>query len=264
MRAAFTAMSDANSFAIAASAVKGSPRSFSVAARHTKRRAASTSVAMSASIHWIAWSSAMGLPKAWRSFAYASESSRQARAMPTACAAIPIRPPSSVESAILKPWPTSPRRWSSSTRTFSKTSCAVSEPLMPSFCSTRPTVRPGEGLPTMNAVIPLCRDPGSVCANATITSADTPFVMKFFVPFSTQRPPSRFAVIWSPAASDPDAGSESAKHPSMSPRDIGRSHRSCCAAVPKCRIGLDASELWACMITPVDAQARLISSHARM
>jgi hypothetical protein len=32
------------------------------AARRTSRRAASVSVAMSASIHWMAWKSAIGLP----------------------------------------------------------------------------------------------------------------------------------------------------------------------------------------------------------
>jgi len=61
---------------------------------------------MSASFHWIAWKSAIFFPNASRSFAYASESSRQARAMPTACAAMPMRPPSRVESAILNPSPT--------------------------------------------------------------------------------------------------------------------------------------------------------------
>ncbi len=56
----------------------------------------------------MAWKSAIRLPKASRSFAYASASSRQARAMPTACAAMLIRPPSSVVRAILKPSPTAP------------------------------------------------------------------------------------------------------------------------------------------------------------
>ncbi len=140
----------------------------------------------------------------------------------------------------------------------------MSEPLIPSFCSTRPTDSPVDGLSTMNAVMPLCRDPGSDWANATTTSADTPLVMKFFVPLRRQPDPSRFAVICRPAASEPDAGSVSAKQPSVSPQARGRSHRSCWAFVPKWRIGSHASELCDCMITPVEAHARLISSEARM
>ena len=51
---------------------------------------------------------AIGLPNWMRSLAYATAASRAAWAMPSACAPIPIRPPSSVFMAILKPSPSSP------------------------------------------------------------------------------------------------------------------------------------------------------------
>ena len=63
------AASLAKSFAIAASCECGSPRSASQAARYVRRAAASSSVFASASIHWMAWNSAMGLPNGLRSFA---------------------------------------------------------------------------------------------------------------------------------------------------------------------------------------------------
>jgi hypothetical protein len=61
------AASEAKSFAMAASRVKGSPASHKAAARWTMRRAADSSVAMSASMKAMAWCSAMGFPKVRRS-----------------------------------------------------------------------------------------------------------------------------------------------------------------------------------------------------
>jgi len=43
-------------------------RSFIQAALQVRRRAASISVAMSASIHWIAWNSQIAWPNCFRSF----------------------------------------------------------------------------------------------------------------------------------------------------------------------------------------------------
>ena len=59
--------SDANSFAIPASRSERSPASFIRAALSVSSRAASTLVAMSASLNWIAWCWAIGLPNALRS-----------------------------------------------------------------------------------------------------------------------------------------------------------------------------------------------------
>ena len=63
------AVSEAKSLAIAAAVPYGLPRSFRTAARQVSSRAASTAVAMSASIHWIIWCWPIGTPKDRRSFA---------------------------------------------------------------------------------------------------------------------------------------------------------------------------------------------------
>ena len=94
---------------------------------------------MSASFCWIAPSCAIGPPNAWRSFAYDVASSNAACAIPTACAAMPIRPPSSVRSAIAIPLPGSPSR---SAGVSSNTRSAVEDELSPSFSSSRATVNP--------------------------------------------------------------------------------------------------------------------------
>ena len=63
------AASLAKSLAIAASVVWRLPWSASQAARYVRSAAASSSVFESASIHWMAWNSAMGLPNCLRSLA---------------------------------------------------------------------------------------------------------------------------------------------------------------------------------------------------
>ena len=64
-------------------------------------RAASIWVAMSASRNATAWCSKIGTSKATLSLAYFTAASSAARAMPTDCAAMPIRPASRLDSAIL-------------------------------------------------------------------------------------------------------------------------------------------------------------------
>ena len=49
-----------------------------------------------------------------------TDSSRAAWARPTACAAMPMRPPSRAERAIFKPWPSSPRRLAAGTSQLSR------------------------------------------------------------------------------------------------------------------------------------------------
>ncbi len=75
---------------------------------------------MSASMNWMAWCWAMGTPKLLRSLAYSTLRSNAARAMPMAWHAMPMRPPSSVAMATLKPSPTLPTTFSSGTSTLSK------------------------------------------------------------------------------------------------------------------------------------------------
>src|SRR3982751_3782649 len=75
-RAALFATSEANSFAIAASLPYDCFVSLRYAARSVSRRAASISVAMSASLNAIAWCCAIGLPNVRRCCAYAGASFR--------------------------------------------------------------------------------------------------------------------------------------------------------------------------------------------
>ena len=82
-----------------------SPASLSRAARIVSSRAASTWVAMSASLNWIAWCWAICLPNVLRSWLYLSASSRARWAIPTPRAATLTRPSSSASIIWTKPWP---------------------------------------------------------------------------------------------------------------------------------------------------------------
>ena len=62
--------------------------------------------------------------------------------MPSAWAATPMRPPSSVDIAILKPSPSSPSRFSAPTRQSSRNTWVVAEARMPSFFSFAPVRSP--------------------------------------------------------------------------------------------------------------------------
>ena len=63
--------------------------------------------------------------------------------MPSAWAAMPMRPPSSARIAILNPSPSGPRRASSPTAQSSRNTCADGAPRMPSLSSGGPILRPG-------------------------------------------------------------------------------------------------------------------------
>ena len=88
--------------------------------------------------------------------------------MPMLCAAMPIRPLSRVDSAILSPWPSSPIRWSSLTCRSSKLSAQLSDAFCPSLLSTRATLNPGVSLATMKALMPFLPAAGSVTANRMV------------------------------------------------------------------------------------------------
>ena len=105
--------------------------------------------------------------------------------MPTACAAMPIRPPSSVFIATLYPSYSCPRRFSRGTRRSVKASCAEWAPRMPIFSSIRTTSQPGELVSTMNAARPWLPRVVSSVAKTMASAASGPLVMKFLVPFST-------------------------------------------------------------------------------
>jgi len=146
---------------------------------------------MSASFHWIAWNSTIFLPNASRSFAYASESSRHARAIPTglrrdADASTIERGERDLESLTgFAPGDSPPARGQSW-----KISCAVSEPRIPSLCyelSNAEASRSPRDDERRDAAV--CPAFASVWANTSATSALAPLVMKFFVPFRIHAPP---------------------------------------------------------------------------
>jgi hypothetical protein len=62
---------------------------------------------------------------------------------------------------------------------------------------------------------------GSVFANTSWWSATVAYEIQFFWPFKTYESPSRRAVVFIDATSDPAAGSVSPKHASFSPRACG-------------------------------------------
>ena len=113
------ATSEAKSFAMAASGPKFSWLSSARAARQVISRAASILVCISAILNWVFWKELMGLPNCLRSLPYLMASFSAPWAMPTAWAAMPMRPQSSAPMAILKPRPTGPSTRSGVTRTWS-------------------------------------------------------------------------------------------------------------------------------------------------
>src|SRR3972149_5281521 len=78
----------------------------------------------------------------------------EALAIPRACAAIPMRPPSRVFMATLKPSPSFPRRFFAGTRTSSKMIEDVADALIPIFFSGFPREIPFHFMSTPKAVIP--------------------------------------------------------------------------------------------------------------
>mmetsp|Transcript_16380 Transcript_16380/g.42439 ORF Transcript_16380/g.42439 Transcript_16380/m.42439 type:complete len:221 (-) Transcript_16380:310-972(-) len=214
-------------------------------------------------------------------------------AMPRACPATPMRPPSKVVIAILKPSPTLPRSADLGTRTFSRMRLAVEDARMPSLSSLAPKLKPGRSVGTMNALTPLCLRLRSVVAKTMAQLASCAFVIHAFVllapggrrgertasarscvqgcvprapcsthPFSTQSPPSSLAVVVAAPASEPFPGSDSPKQPTLAPCAYSARNSSFCSGVPYFSTGAQYSELWADMMTPVEAQPREISSIA--
>ena len=145
--------------------------------------------------------------------------------MPTACAAIPMRPPSSVAIATVKPRFSSWSRRSRADERPSKRMSAVEDELRPSFSSSRVT---STSLPsTRNALTP--RVPAvdaSVRAKTRNVPAWLPFVIHCFEPLSLQPSPSGTAAERSAPASDPESGSVSANAPMTRPAARSGTNRS--------------------------------------
>src|SRR5262252_6263508 len=125
---------------------------------------------MSANMNWFAWWSRIGWPKVLRTAEYSSASSIAPRAIPIAWPAIPIRPPSSVLIAILKPSPSFPRRFFAGTRQSSRKIVQEYAALMPIFLSGGARLKPGASVGMMKAEMPRCPAALSVIANKTIAS----------------------------------------------------------------------------------------------
>ena len=64
--------------------------------------------------------------------------------------------------------------------------------------------------------------PSSVCAQTIATSARLPLVIHILAPLMTQSPPSRFALVFMLAGSEPPCGSVRPKQPMISPRAMRR------------------------------------------
>lgn len=106
-----------------------------------------------------------------------------------------MRPVSRVCMAILKPSPGSPSRLSLGMRQSSKMRLAVDEARMPSLSSFFPSVRPGVGMGTRKALMPLlCKDL-SVLAKTTTAEASQALVIQALVPLRTHESPSARAVV---------------------------------------------------------------------
>src|ERR1035438_7963516 len=116
------------------------------AARCVNRRAASISVAMSASLNPIAWNSLIALPNCLRSLEYFTAASYAPCAIPSPSAAMEMRPPSSTRMASMNPSPSLPSRFSAGTSQSSKISSEVSLARRPSLFSF---------LPGANSFVPL-------------------------------------------------------------------------------------------------------------
>ena len=84
-------------------------------------------VCTSARVNWVFWNWEILRPNWMRSFVNLTASSMAPWAMPTACAPTPMRPPSSVAMAILKPLPSAPEAVLDRNMTLSNTSSQVEE-----------------------------------------------------------------------------------------------------------------------------------------
>src|SRR5262245_30072043 len=198
----------------------GSPRSARAAAVYTIRRAASSFIAISASMNCTAWKSAMALPNCLRSLTYAIAASSAPCAMPTACAPIVGLVWSRVASAVLKPVPGSPMIRSPGMRQSSKYNSVVGEPLMPILCSLAPTAKPGSSLCTTNAEMPLAPLSGSVTAITVYQVEWPPLEIQHLAPLSTHSSPSSRALVRIDPASLPASRSDSAYDATASPEAI--------------------------------------------
>ena len=131
-----------------------------------------------------------------------------------------------------KPMLSSPMISASVTRTFSKNSSEVSDSSMPTLSSLRPRLKPSLVASMPNRVMPFGPFSGSVRAAVMIRSPEKPLVMKVLEPLMTHSSPSRTAVVFSAARSEPPDGSVMPMPSRISPEATPGSQRCFCSSVP--------------------------------
>ncbi len=99
-------------------------------------------------------------------------------------------------------------------------------------------------------------------ATTTYQPANPALVIQAFWPLSTQKSPSRCAVVFRLPASLPAPGSVRPKPPSVSPEASDGSTRRFSSSLPKRTIGQPQTELVTLIVTATAASAREISSTA--
>ncbi len=164
--------------------------------------------------------------------------------------------------ATRNPSPSSPIRFSTGTRTSSKSMRPVLPARIPSLPWSVPVVRPGIPRSTMKAVIPLWRFARSTDANTRKWSARSAREIQILWPLRTYESPSRRAVVCRAPASVPTPGSVRPKVASFSPFACGTSQRCRCSSVPHCRSVRLLRPTWTLWITRNAVSARSSSSHS--
>ena len=219
--------------------------------RQQSRRAASISVAMSASLKAIAWWRMIGTPNVSRCIAYSTDCSKAARAMPTAWMPTMGRVASNVDSAperdffalsgFLAPsilalsLSSPPSSCSSGTNTSSSASSAVWDARMPSLRVFLVWLKPSMSEVTRNDACPRWPSWGSTVATTMWTSAMPPLVIQIFSPLSSQPPSTFSARVRMRDTSEPAPGSDTQYAPTLTSSGVPKmrgAHSAICSPVP--------------------------------
>ena len=229
------------------------------------RRAASISVAMSAIRKLTPWFIAIGMPNWTRSFAYSTACSYAACATPTAPIAVPGRVKSSVCIAILKPSPSSPSRFAAGHDDVLEARTAEVSvarwPILSRCFSIDDAGRVHRDDERRHAPVRPCA--GRSSRRRPSRRRSPAFVMNVFEPLRTYSSPSRTAVVWMPATSEPAPGSVRPKQQRIGASSSGPSHCCFCSSVPAMRTG-PAPRPFAPIDVPMPEQPQLSSSPTSM
>ena len=170
---------------------------------------------------------------------------------------------SSVCIAILKPSPSSPRRFAAGTTTSVSANAEVSVERWPILSRCFSTETPGASIGTMKADRPRWPLLGSVLAKTTVQAAWPAFEMNVFEPLRTYSSPRRSAVDLIRATSEPASGSVRPKEQRIGSSSSGGSHSRFCSSVPASRTG-PAPSVFAVSDTAIPAQPQESSSPIRI